>query len=139
MMTVHAFIGGAALCFDGQCYPALMGAATPVGQFTMHQEYDAPDFVTVLSFHAPAGGVPLVIRPTEIGRDHLYAAAPDVRRTATAGCITVPPHVFDALLLTHAVKHASILRIHRGRPGAAMFQKTTARLARSVRSPFARW
>jgi hypothetical protein len=142
MMTIHAFIAGAVVCFDGKCYPALMGKETPVGQFNIRHEWTAREGYggDVLVFREDDASM-WAIHRTLPGREDAYNLRPAQRRDITEGCISVPPHVYDVLTLALDTRYASILQIHRGRPTPSMLQRNREfpRLAKAVRSPFARW
>ena len=104
-MTVIVDLALATICFLGQCYPALVGPRTPVGEFTLQQRLtDSPGYGgDVLQFHETEKYVVAVhrvwtLKPEEQRLDRI--ASPDVRqrKNITNGCVNVAPEVYQKLV-----------------------------------------
>jgi hypothetical protein len=135
MMAVSCFLGSALLCFDGRCYPALVGRATPTGRFALVRRFDERMLIQfggdVLSFHESDDAI-WAIHRTEPGRERFYALTPAERRLVTNGCINVQADVYDRLALKVAISGGAILHVTpaRMRPGQVPPGARTQRLAR---------
>lgn len=101
MITV--FLKAAIICFVGQCHPALVGAATPVGQFELvPREVASPGYGgDVLQFSEDATSW-LAVHRVWTGnprqrREQRLATGSAAERTLTDGCINVSPQVYQQL------------------------------------------
>ena len=110
-MTIVVFLASALICAGGQCYPALVGADTPIGRFDLHRRYvDAGGYGgDVLQFKETASTVYAIHRvwlgrPGEHRLERLASPDASVRRTVTGGCINVAPEVYDRLAQAELVE-----------------------------------
>lgn len=95
----------ATICFLSQCYPALVGQDTPVGQFELtHAQTDLPGYGgDILMFHEDETSVYGIHRrwdliPAQHRAQRLRSNRSIDRRAVTNGCINVEPEVYDLLL-----------------------------------------
>lgn len=103
-MTATIFLYSALICFQGHCYPALVGKSTPTGTF----------HVTLKTTKAPGyGGDILVFKetsdrayaihrvylrnPAQHRAERLASNDPTQRRNVSMGCVNVDPTVYDQL------------------------------------------
>lgn len=91
-------VAAAVICFAEVCHPAIVGRATPRGEFVaQHTATALPGFGgDVLVFHE-ASTYRMAIHRTWRGRERLYSQPPE-KRTVSNGCINVEPAVYDALV-----------------------------------------
>ncbi|HVK80893.1 MAG TPA: L,D-transpeptidase [Verrucomicrobiae bacterium] len=129
MLTVTVFLAGAMLCFDGKCYPVLVGEDTPTGTYPLtYMHTEAPNYGgEVLLFKETAEAF-FAVHRTWPGREGLYERPPGDRRRVTNGCINLPPAIFSKLQTAVYTAGGAMLQIKAGRPGA---------LANRRRSPVA--
>lgn len=103
-MTVTVYLAKALICFAGQCHPALVGEATPTGQFNLTPRLvQAPGYGGDVIQFDEANGVVFAIHRLWLGspaqRRQARIASQDPRqRIITAGCVNVTPEVYDLLL-----------------------------------------
>jgi hypothetical protein len=95
----------AAICFLGQCHPALVGDDTPIGEFTLElQTTSWPGYGgDLLVFHEDRHSVWAIHRvipgqPGQRRTERLRSGRPELRRGITHGCINVTPQVYRALV-----------------------------------------
>ena len=103
-MIVTVSISAAVLCIAEACFPALVGASTPRGEFPLNQRIvstegyggDVMQFAETPSewfaVHRPWLG-----HPSERRIERLRAGDAAQRRQITGGCINVLPHVYERL------------------------------------------
>ena len=110
-MTLVVYLASALLCADGQCYPALVGADTPLGHFDVHRRYvEAEGYGgDVLQFKETASTVYAIHRvwlgrPQEHRLERLASPDAAVRRAITGGCINVAPDVYERISQADAVE-----------------------------------
>lgn len=102
--SVIVDLGMALICFAGQCHPALVGWATPKG------EYQLTQYTT----NKPGYGGDLLV--FELGEDYAFAihrvvdvrvqkrrellasSTAQARRNITGGCINIAPEVYEQLV-----------------------------------------
>jgi hypothetical protein len=103
-MSLTLFLSKALLCAASQCWPVLIGPATPVGEFTLVQRLtDDPGYGgDVLQFHETASTVYAIhrvwtLRPAEKRQERLKNPNSLARRV-TKGCVNVDPVVYDYLV-----------------------------------------
>jgi hypothetical protein len=96
---IEVFLASATICFQGVCYPALVGRSTPRGEFPVqHQVTRLPGYGgEILTFKETALDR-FAIHRTWRGREKLYDRPNAERVAVTNGCINVEPSVFAALL-----------------------------------------
>lgn len=96
---VEVILSSALICFGGECYPALVGATTPVGEYTLirYRVRDSRYGGDVLEF-LRVGKEAFSIHRTWPGRETRYVNASVYRRIITNGCVNVQPEVYDRLL-----------------------------------------
>ena len=103
-MTITVYISQALLCFASQCHPALVGAATPTGQYTMVKTpTDLPGYAgSVAPFAKDTAGAVFAVHriwtgnPTERREWRLQQDDP-AQRVISQGCINIAPAVYDQL------------------------------------------
>lgn len=103
-MSVVASISLAVICIAHQCYPALMGKDTPVGQFEMYRaQITEPGYGgDVLVFKDMPNGVPFAVHrvytriPSQRRSERLRGPV-EGRRGITGGCINVEVDVYDKI------------------------------------------
>ena len=95
----------ATICFLNQCYPALVGAETPTGQFRLEQvRTKEPGYggdvmlfkeiqTSVFAIHRV-----WLFKPQQNRLERLVSGKVSDRLAATLGCINVMPEVYDKLL-----------------------------------------
>lgn len=96
----------ATLCADQTCHPVLVGASTPVGEFTLtHYSVDVPGYGgDVLGFAVRNGRLLAVHRVLPSPSDHRagrLSARTSMRKDVTDGCVNVSPDVYDELVRTY--------------------------------------
>jgi len=104
-VIVTVKLGLAVICFTGQCFPALVGEATPVGSYTLQQRYVAsPGYGgDVLAFKETERSIYAIhrvwtLRPEQRRLERLASPDPVQRQTITNGCINVAPEVYAKLV-----------------------------------------
>lgn len=102
--VVTVFLKSALICFSGHCYPALVGADTPVGTFHLERRNVlSPGYGgVVIEFKESDNYVWAIHRvwlgnPREQRLSRIQSSDPSVRHI-THGCINVMPNVFEKLL-----------------------------------------
>lgn len=102
-VIVH--LASATICFSGQCHPALIGRATPQGEYPIvHARVRAPGYGgDVLAFARDETGVFAIHRvwtllPEQRRLQRLTHGGSKDRRNITGGCINVTPAVYDQLV-----------------------------------------
>jgi hypothetical protein len=102
--TVIVDLGMALICFAGQCHPALVGWATPRGeyqitQYTTNKHGYGGD---VLVFELGEDRVLAIHRVVDVRvqdrRGLLANSTARARRTVTGGCINITAEVYDQLV-----------------------------------------
>ncbi|MBC7501247.1 MAG: murein L,D-transpeptidase [Herminiimonas sp.] len=95
----------ASICFSGTCYPALVGANTPVGMFSLSQQqiqtvgYGGDILVYKENQHYLwAIHRVYTLNPKERRVERLTANHVAQRRDITNGCINVMPEVYQKLV-----------------------------------------
>ncbi|WP_155646716.1 murein L,D-transpeptidase [Burkholderia territorii] len=103
LIVVHLL--SATICFLNQCYPALTGRDTPLGEYSLvHVSVTEPGYGgDVLAFARDASGVYAIHRvwtgkATEQRLKRLKYGSAGQRTTITAGCINVMPDVYRRLV-----------------------------------------
>ena len=103
-MTATILLYSALICFQGHCYPALVGESTPVGTFHVtHKSTDAPGYGgDILVFSEEKDRVFAIHRlwlrnPAQHRSERLASPDPAQRRNVTKGCVNVAPEVYDDL------------------------------------------
>lgn len=104
-MTVVVFLASAMLCIGNQCYPALVGKDTPVGEYPLIRRFvQASGYGgDVMQFAEAPDGIMAIHRvwlrrPAERRLQRLASNDPSQRRAVTSGCINVMPEVYEALV-----------------------------------------
>jgi hypothetical protein len=104
-MAITVFLSKAILCVASQCFPALVGDATPVGSFNITKaDTDLPGYggdvlmfsendKTILAIHRV-----WTLKPAEHRAQRLLSDDPAQRRHVTNGCINVDPEVYEAIM-----------------------------------------
>lgn len=94
----------AIICFGGQCYNALVGSDTPIGEFQMNQRITSqPGYGgDVLQFkETPSAWVGIhrvwTLKPKEQRMKRLHSSNVADRQTVTKGCVNVDPIVYEQL------------------------------------------
>lgn len=107
MNTVTVFVAKALVCLSDQCYPALTGPETPVGEYRLMKRYvTSPGYGKdglVLQFKETKDAVYAIHRVYELDRKIDRKAAlrspdPAMRRVVSNGCVNVSDDVFDRIL-----------------------------------------
>lgn len=95
---IEVFLATALICFEGECYPALVGSSTPRGEFVAERQVTRLRGYggEILTFKETATDR-FAIHRTWPGRERLYANASVYRRSITNGCINVQPEVYARL------------------------------------------
>lgn len=104
MTTVTVYLAQALLCVAGQCHPALVGTATPMGSYAyVKAPTAAPGYGGSVAAFArdPAGAVYAVHRtwtgnPAERRTWRIQQPNPALR-VISKGCINVAPEVYESL------------------------------------------
>ena len=98
-------LAAATICFLNQCYPALVGADTPTGEFQLEQvrTQEAGYGGDVVIFKETGNAVFAIHRvwllnPTQNRLQRLTSGDVSARKTITLGCINVMPDVYDKLV-----------------------------------------
>jgi len=107
MLTVIAYRDAAVLCYQGRCYRALLGVATPLGVFPLHDEINREE----LEFR-PAPGR-LVVRCATYPA---LGEGPASRAVATEGDIGLARPAFMRLRCAVVLAHGAMLEVRSGRP-----------------------
>ena len=94
----------ASICFLSQCYPALVGLDTPIGQFRLeHVSTKAAGYGgDVILFQETSNSVYAIHRvwllnPQQRRLERLISGNTPERISITLGCINVMPEVYDKL------------------------------------------
>ena len=102
---VFVDLAAAVICFAGSCYPALIGANTPVGEYQIEQRAtSSPGYGgDVLMFKEDVHMVYAVHRVITFNQrqrriERLQLDLPAQARIITDGCINVMPEVYDKLV-----------------------------------------
>ena len=102
MVTV--FISAAMICFSGQCYNALVGKDTPVGEYQLKLiKTDQPGYGgDIVAFHETDDYVfaihrVFLLNPKQHRMERIKSEDPSVRHI-TWGCINVMPEVYEKLV-----------------------------------------
>ncbi|MEY2883077.1 MAG: Stenotrophomonas phage vB SmaS 5 [Pseudomonadota bacterium] len=110
-MTIVVFLASAMLCIGNQCYPALVGKDTPIGQYPLIRRYvQAKGYGgDVMQFAETPEGIMAIHRvwlgrPKERRLQRLASNDPSQRRAVTNGCINVMPEVYEALVTADRVE-----------------------------------
>ena len=98
-------LGLAIICFAGQCYPALIGARTPIGEYQLDHR-STPKYGyggDVLMFKETETEVYSIHRvitfnPTQRRVERLTGEVPPNLRIISDGCINVMPEVYEKLV-----------------------------------------
>ncbi len=97
-------IGTARICIGTACHPALVGVATPRGEFQLIH-YSTPDpgyGGDILAFKETPNDLYAIHRVINVPGQHrlarLKSKDPKRRNTITGGCINVDPSVYDELV-----------------------------------------
>ena len=104
-MSVIVSLSLATICFLDQCYPALVGKATPAGHYQLSERRVlAPGYGgDVLMFKEEPNDLFAIHRvwlgkPSEQRLDRLASVKVERRRDVTGGCINIAPNVYAKLL-----------------------------------------
>jgi hypothetical protein len=110
-VTIVVFLASAMLCIGNQCYPALVGKDTPIGQYPLIRRYvQAKGYGgDVMQFAETPEGIMAIHRvwlgrPKERRLQRLASNDPSQRRAVTNGCINVMPEVYEALVTADRVE-----------------------------------
>lgn len=102
-MGVVVELGAATICFFGQCFPALVGDSTPLGQFDMIERRVVSEGYggDVIQFKDDGEFIFAIHRvwtgnPREQRYQRLRSNDPD-DRFITDGCINIDPSVYERL------------------------------------------
>jgi len=102
MVTVH--LAAAIICFAELCHPALIGRATPTGEFQMYYgTTEDPGYGgSVLAFHETEKSVFAIhqlwlLKPEQKREQRLKSSNPK-DRVITSGCVNVSKDVYDQLV-----------------------------------------
>ena len=101
---IEVTLSTALLCFAGACHPVIVGTQTPIGEFTIAQQFTKQRGYQgdVLLFHETSRAW-YAIHRTWPGRERLYANA-SIYRRVSLGCINVQPEVYDKLVALSGAK-----------------------------------
>ena len=104
MIVAFILLNSALICFQGHCYPALVGRLTPTGDFSVvHKSTKAPGYGgDILVFDELPDRVYAIHRmwlliPSQHREERLDSADPLQRRNVTEGCVNISPEVYDQL------------------------------------------
>ena len=104
-MMLTVYLASALLCTADQCYPALVGRDTPVGQFPLVRRFvQAKGYGgDVLEFASSAAGLFAIHRvwlgnPKQHRAQRLASGDAADRRYVTDGCINVAPKVYESVV-----------------------------------------
>lgn len=104
-MDITVILSAAIICFQQQCYPALVGKDTPIGEFSVIQRLtEDPGYGgDVLQFHETDKRVYAIHRvwtlnPKQKRLERLQSSNVKERQTITSGCINVMPEIYDRLV-----------------------------------------
>lgn len=102
-IVVH--LATAMICFLGQCHPAILGRATPLGTYPLswHKTDQAGYGGDILVYHNDASGLLAIhrvwlLRPQQQRLERLEYGSAAQRRWVSDGCINVMPDVYDQLV-----------------------------------------
>lgn len=105
MADVFVHLATATLCFMNQCHPALIGKATPMGEYPIvHARVADPGYGgDVLAFARDAKGIYAIHRvwtlvPRQRRLERLTRGNVAERLNITGGCVNVMPDVYDQLV-----------------------------------------
>lgn len=103
-MSITVYVAAAMICIGGDCYPALVGDDTPIGQYTYYKTgVEDPLYGgSVAAFALDEGGAAYAIHQTWLGnpaerRDERIKSGDVTQRAITNGCINVDPMLYEAL------------------------------------------
>ena len=95
----------ASICFMNQCYPALVGPDTPIGQFKLeHVRTQAAGYGgDVILFKETSSSVFAIhrvwlLKPKQNRLQRLTSGKASQRLATTLGCINVMPEVYEKLV-----------------------------------------
>ena len=97
-------VSTAVICFLSSCYPALVGADTPRGEFTFrHYSTSTPGYGgDILAFHERGDEVFAVHRvldvPGQQRATRLLIPHAQYRQEVTGGCVNVSPETYEKLV-----------------------------------------
>ena len=102
---VEVLLASALICFQGQCYPALIGDNTRAGKYEQlipRQTADAGYGGEVLQYDEDAKMVYAIhrvwtLRPAQRRVERLQSGKIADRQSVTMGCVNVMPDVYDKL------------------------------------------
>lgn len=103
-MSVTVDLAAAVICFAANCYPALVGADTPKGEFELKQYSTTLEGYggDLLVFKLEGNEVFAVHRVLDIpGQQRiarLHSPYQKHRASITGGCVNVSPEVYEALV-----------------------------------------
>lgn len=104
-MSVVVSLSLATICFVGQCYPALVGSATPPGHYQLsHRFVVSPGYGgDVLAFKEEPDDLFAIHRvwlgaPREQRLQRLQSTQVARRRGVTGGCINIAPETYAKLV-----------------------------------------
>ena len=104
MTTVIVDLGMALICFAGQCHPALVGWATPKGEYQLTQYttqkhgYGGDVLVFKLEEDVALAIHRVVDVRVQDRRGLLADSEAKDRRAVTGGCINITPEVYEQLV-----------------------------------------
>jgi hypothetical protein len=92
-------IGSAMICFMATCYPALVGANTPTGEFTFepYKTNKAGYGGTILVFKEQTNEVYAVHRAFNDSRRRQLKKGTEERKTITKGCVNIDDAAYKKL------------------------------------------
>ena len=108
-MTVSVYLAKALICIAGECFPALVGASTPIGSFPLIQRVVESEGYggDVMQFHQEGGDV-LAVHRLWLGspaqrRPQRLASDDPKQRLITNGCINVSPEVYELVMMYDSI------------------------------------
>jgi len=108
-------LAAALICFQGQCYPALIGNQTPVGEYELFNRIViSPGYGgDILQFHEDEKQTYAIhriwlLRPQEHRQERIKDPDPK-KHIITHGCINVEPEVYEKLKSCCSNDHLSIV------------------------------
>ena len=109
-MIVTVFLASALICTATDCYPALVGKDTPIGEFPLNRRYvEAKGYGgDVLQFKETRRDIFAIHRvwlgnPKQRRQQRLTSGDAAARRFVTNGCINVMPEVYALILAADTV------------------------------------
>lgn len=104
MSVITVSLSKAVLCIASECFPALVGNATPTGSYAITRVLvEAPGYGGDVLQFAEDGNTIFAIhrvwlmKPSQNRLERLQSDDPAQRRHVTNGCINVAPDVYDKL------------------------------------------